>query len=717
LSNNKSPNIFFWNKDKQGKTGIMNFEQTVRKRFLFVITILGLFIIIIAYRLTDWMLFKHIDSAPEDSLMMRLTASDSEPLKKNSSKLPIELLKPKTLSFLNIPRGIIYDANLEKLAFSINAQNLVMEKRDIIKDNDAIVVLANILNISVKELNAKITETPRNWITILEDVQDKNILKEIRKRLKKYANAFSLETKYKRKYPYKNLLCHTLGFVSKDNRGLYGIENQYDDLLSGRNAKNKIFKEPIGILFYDKKVMSSFSGSNVVLTIDNYIQQIVENEIEKIYAEYSPKTISAIVMRPGTGEILAMANRPDFDANEFNKVTNTEVMRNYCISDWYEPGSTMKVVTASLLAKENLIDNIKNYHCSGRYTIYNHTYHCFDHKTHGDQKFINVMENSCNIGILQSVSPLSKNQIYKNLIDFGFGITTGCEIPGERSGFLRKPAQWSGLSKYSISIGQEVTVTPLQLINSLTTIANGGLLLRPILVKEFRDDNNNVVESIPKPQIIRRVLSKGIAKKITDIMVSVVENGTGQKAGVKGFKIAGKTGTAQAVDKKGGYSREQSISSFYGFFPADNPQFSILVVINQPTKESSGGATAAPLFNKITVRLLEYYEKYPENNIVIANTERPKINQSKKNFIESQKKDRLNPGQSNVQILNIKSGKTLMPDLTNKSKLECLKLLSNISNAYNIKLLIEGSGYLFYQNIKPNSVLKKNDVITLKFKS
>ncbi|MBP7652448.1 transpeptidase family protein [Candidatus Dependentiae bacterium] len=697
----------------------MNFEQKVKKRFLFIIFMLCLFTLVLIYRLTDWMLFKHIDSAPEDSLMLRLTSSDTELVKKTFSKLPVELLKPKQISSVNLPRGIIYDSNLEKLAFSINNRVLVMEKKDIIKDNDAIVVLSNILNISYKELNAKLKETPRNWIDLMEDLQDNTILKEIKKRLKKYENSFAVQTRYKRKYPYKNLLSHVLGFVSKDNRGLYGIENQYDDMLSGKNAKDKIFKEPIGILFYDKKVMSSFSGSNVVLTIDNYIQQIVESEINQVFEEYQPKTISAIVMRPGTGEILAMANRPDFDLNEFNKVTNTEVMRNYCISDWYEPGSTMKVVTASLLVNEKLIDDVKNYHCSGRYSVFNHTYHCFDNKSHGDQKFINVMENSCNIGIIQAVSQLSKNQIYKNLVNFGFGITTGCEIPGERAGFLRKPDLWSGLSKYSISIGQEVTVTPLQLINSLMVIPNGGILLKPIIVKEFRDDNNNIVETVKKPEIIRRVMKKNAADKVAAMMLSVVDKGTGQKAGIKGFKIAGKTGTAQAIDKRGGYSREQSISSFFGFFPVENPQFAILVAINQPVKESSGGSTAAPLFNKIAVRLLEYYEKYPVDNVMVTTADRSSINESKKNFLELQKKSTKNKSEadSSEPIINIQSGKFIMPDLKNKSKRDCLKILSTVSDLYKLKLVIEGSGFLYFQNIKPNTVLKKNDVINLKFKS
>ena len=689
----------------------MSFEKKIEFRLKIILFLFCCFVLLLIINLSKMMLFSNLNEPEEDTLLERLTKEE----KKKTAKLPLNIIKPKEISSITLPRGMIYARNLEKLAFSVKKKILVLDKRKVIEDKGAVAILSEILNTTYEELNKKFHSTNRNWIELVDDLDDEKLLDEIRRRLKKYENAFAFQTKYKRVYPHKNFLSHIIGYVSRDNRGLYGIEAAADDVLSGRNAKNKIFQEPIGILFYDKKILSSFSGSNVVLTIDFNIQQIVEQELDLIQSYYHPKSITCIVMRPKTGEILALANRPDFDPNEVNKITDPEVLRNYAISDWYEPGSTQKIVTAALLVNEDLVDDSKIINCPGRYKIYEHTYHCFNKVTHGDQTFAQVIANSCNIGIIKLVANVPKNLIYKYLLNFGYGITTGLGLIGKRAETVKPPERWSGLSKYSISIGQEITVTALQLINSLMVIPNGGALLQPRLIKEIRDDNNNVVISNDTPIIIRQAISEKTAKRVSRYLMEVIESGgTGQKAKIKGIAVAGKTGTAQTIDQQtGGYSKEDSIASFFGYFPEDKPEYAILVIVNQAGKGASGGLTAAPAFKNIAVRILEYKENYPVSDIKTAKVAPIYENDD---YIEINKRENALKNKNTVDIRLDREKNHLMPDLTGKSKRECLNILSEILKEYNINLKIEGAGYLYYQSIKPNNIIKKEQTLILKFR-
>ncbi len=322
------------------------------------------------------------------------------------------------------------------------------------------------------------------------------------------------------------------------------------------------------------------------------------------YKKYEPKNISVIVMRPRTGEILAIANKPDFDLNKFNS-TETRILKNIAVTDWFEPGSIFLPVSAAIVGNESRVEGETLISCVGRYSVYKHYYHCFNNINHGNLTLSGILENACRTGIIKSVENLDKEILYKYLVSFGFGLTTASDLNGERAGLLYKPEVWTGLSKYSISLGQELTVTALQLLNSLLVIPNGGNLLKPEIIKEIRLNENFIFQKNNEPQILRRVIKEATAEKINQYLISTVEKGTGMKARIPGIKIAGKTGATQILDENGMYSKDKSLFSFFGYFPADNPQTAILVVINTPSKEFEGKSIAAVSFKNIAEQILK----------------------------------------------------------------------------------------------------------------
>ena len=706
----------------------VSFEYRMKSRFVFVMMLFCLFLTFLTFRLSDLMLFNHFSEDKIETLSERIYNVQHKSSANAKEKLPLYIIKTRQVSPVAMPRGNIYDCNYNRLAFSVLKKALYLNKIKIEKDSNARAVLANILGIPEKELKELFNSTRQSWVKLAADLENDAYLKEVESRLKNYASDFSLQNYYKRVYPYNNLLSHVLGFVSVDNVGLSGLEESYDDILSGRTMKNKIFKEPMGILFYNKKVLSSFAGTNIVLTIDKKIQEIVEDEALKAYDELGSKNITVIASRPKTGEILAMANKPDFNLNDANseakkiaeeKKNNPSCinpMRNFAINDWYEPGSTMKVVTASILTEKGLVNDNMTFECIGRYRIGNiHTYKCYNKEVHGTLKFVNVLEHSCNSGIIQSMLKMPVKDYYQSLINFGFGITTSSDLANERTGKLSSYEKWSGLSKYSIAIGQEITVTALQMLNSLIVVPNGGYLLKPTFVKEIRDERDQIVEKIKVPQIIRQVISQTTAEKVKGYLVSVVENGTGKNAKINGINIGGKTGTAQLVEDKK-YSSDLSAASFFGFFPAEDPKIAILVVVNQATKKISGGMTAAPLFKKIAMRILEEQGEYFPADLVKLVVDV----KNKKKYGDSTSiyKDDLTI-KTSAKLQNKTehfSEHNTMPDLQAKSKRECMSILSEKISDLNLDVKIEGSGFLFYQSVKPKEELKNNTEIVLKFK-
>ena len=502
-------------------------------------------------------------------------------------------------------RGFIVDRNGDKLALSLETYSVYVRPEEIEQKSNTAKKLASILEIEYGNiLNLLNRKKSFIWIQRQVDLKYAKDLEELD------IKGVYLEKEYKRYYPNSNLASHVIGFSGVDNKGLEGIEYYFDDvLLPGR--------------IDDKKTnYSTYSrGYTIVLTIDKYIQEIVEEEINRSWKQTGAKLITVIVMNPSTGEILALANKPGYDLNKFNKFTDSTI-RNKAVTDSFEPGSTFKIFIASILLDTGLVHEEDIFLCKGQIDVEGITIH--DTRVHGRVTYRQVLEKSCNVGMIKSVKQIDKITLYERLRAFGFGTPTGINLSGEARGLLRNPKDWSRISKFAISIGQEVSVTPLQLITAASAIANRGVLMQPRIVKQIENHNGSVFKKYT-PLKIRRVIDEETAEIVLDVLTGVLsEKGTGYKAKIDGYTIGGKTGTAQIADsEKGGYLENQFYASFIGFVPIPNPRIVMLVTLDRPSKEVYGGQSAAPIFKSIVERIAPYMNILPSfSEIYILNNEK-----------------------------------------------------------------------------------------------
>jgi cell division protein FtsI/penicillin-binding protein 2 len=492
-----------------------------------------------------------------------------------------------------IERGFITDRNGEKLALSLETYSIYARPSEIQGKKGTAQLLSRTLNIPyeriLKSLNSR---KPFVWVQRQVDVTYSESLEGLD------IEGIYLEKEYKRYYPFKQLAAHVVGFAGIDQRGLEGIEYHFDEALLPKRIEGRTATVP-----------SYRRGYTVVLTIDRYIQEIVEEELQAAYNSTGARLISAIVMHPSTGEILAVANQPGYDLNNFNRYSD-DVKRNKAITDSFEPGSTFKIFIAATLMNQGLVDESDSFVCRGSIDVYDVTIH--DTDTHNELDFREVLERSCNVGMIKSVDRIEASKLYDQLRDFGFGEPTGINLPGEARGILRNPKDWSGISKYMIAIGQEVSVTPLQLVSAASALANGGILMQPRIVKRIEKPDGSILKEY-NPIQLRRVVESDKADSILDILVGVLsDRGTGYKARLEGYNVAGKTGTAQIADTvKGGYMDDQFYASFVGFLPVPDPKIVILVTLDRPVGETYGGQTAAPIFKNIVERIAPYLNILP----------------------------------------------------------------------------------------------------------
>jgi cell division protein FtsI (penicillin-binding protein 3) len=360
-------------------------------------------------------------------------------------------------------------------------------------------------------------------------------------------------------------------------------------------------------------------GKDLVLTIDETIQFYAEKELEKAVRESGAKWGTVIIAYPSSGEILAMANFPTYDLNNLPP-SPTVVDRNNAIHHNFEPGSTFKVVTASAALETNKVSLADSFDCSQGYISVAGKL-IRDHQHYGILSFPEVIIHSSNVGTVQLSHNLDKNSFYKTIRKFGFGKKTGINLPAEEKGIFRKVKDWSRISPASLSIGYEISVTALQMLQAVNIIANDGVLVPPRIVRRVLNASNQSTRNPLRPM---RTISRETASILTSILQAVVQGGTGSPARIAGYRIAGKTGTAQIFDPSiGRYSSEAHIASFVGFVPADNPAFSIIVVIDEPTGSYYGGEVAGPVFREISKQLLQYLkiprQKTPQRNIIAEN--------------------------------------------------------------------------------------------------
>jgi cell division protein FtsI/penicillin-binding protein 2 len=556
-------------------------------------------------------------------------------------------------------RGYIRDRNGFILAISIEKNSLFANPEEIQNPEETARIVSKLLQIPPETIRGKFNKKKR-FIWIKRKIDDA-VADEIRKI---DMPGLYLKKEYKRVYPHEGLASNIVGFVGIDNNGLAGIEYSFDDTLSARDA--------MAVPFFTGKNF----GRSITLTIDRFIQHSAEKEIEKAVALYRAKQGTVLVLEVKTGRILAMAKTPGFNPNRYYEYPPF-TLRNFSFIDSFEPGSTMKMISLSSILENNPAMANNRYTCSGWIDISDARINCTG--VHGTIGMDDIIRYSCNVGVIQAVKGIKKTNLYDTLTKFRFGMKTGIELPGETEGILRGWNKWSGLSKFSIAIGQEISVTALQLAAAFSAIGNGGVYIAPSIIESIEDHDGKVVRTF-RPAAGKRIISKKISEKLIHLMRGVVVSGTGQRAGSAYYCVAGKTGTSQKFIKARGYS-DRVLASFIGLAPCEDPAVCILVVIDDPADKLSGGQIATPVFAGLIDKVL---------------------------FRLGVKKQRLKTRdpihRSNRQARF--DGKT-MPDFNGLRISESLSALIEMKKQYHIQYSINGTGTVYSQQPAPGARLEQ----------
>ena len=497
---------------------------------------------------------------------------------------------------LKAERGDIYDRKGRLLATTVKSISYAIDP-SILKDTSSIKeickVVKNITGDSSSTLFNKIINSKKSFLWLVRGVSSDLGLPLDKMKLR---GLIRIEEP-KRIFLYGSVASQIVGCTDIDNNGLSGIELSCDSLLKGVAGTIMMVRDATGKLnpTASKPLINPVSGKSITLTIDIELQRIAENELFIGIKNSGSEAGSVIIQDPATGEILAMASYPTFDPNNMD-VVYPGAMRNRAVTDAYEPGSTFKVITAAAAIEENVISKNDMVDGHNGYIKYDDYEIKDDHPT-GKVKFFEAMERSSNVVFSDISYRIPTNYLFKYIRDFGFGLTYGIEIPGETSGKIKSPAQLDGVTKRFLGFGYSILVTPLQMVNAYSTIANQGKMMKPYIIKSISNHKNEIILK-NSPLKIREVISESTALDITDMLYGVVENGTGKEAGIRGLKISGKTGTAQQI-MDSVYSKQHYTASFAGYLPSDNPKLTIMVLLDRPKTNIYGGSTAAPIFRNI----------------------------------------------------------------------------------------------------------------------
>jgi cell division protein FtsI/penicillin-binding protein 2 len=511
-------------------------------------------------------------------------------------------------------RGEIFDANNEVLAHNVPVETIVADSTLLNNIEGATSLLSAALKMPASEVSEKL-RAGRRYMIVKREVPEA-VATTLRDQLRaKNVRGIYFERDSARIYPNGSMLCHVIGFTDFEHRGIQGVESSMEQYLHGEDGYRCIEHNRAGqeIVLYRGQEHAPRDGYQVHLTVDLNLQNIVENEIDAAMQEFHPAKATIILMRPQTGEILAMANRPNFDLN-LRAAAKPEQMKNRAVIDMMEPGSTFKIVAAAAALNERKMKPDTMVFCeNGAWTYGGRVLH--DHKAYGELSVRDVLIKSSNIGAAKLAMGVGEEKFYEYIRRFGFGDRTGIELPGEISGMVHSPKSWSKISITRIPMGHEIGVTPLQMTTAMATIANGGKLVTPRIVKSITESNGKTVTTF-SPIVLRQVISSQTATIIGDALRGVVsDRGTAAAAAVPGFIIAGKTGTAQKVDPKGGYEHGKYIVSFTGYLPADRPEFVGLVVLDDAHTDKPelnyGGLVAGPIFARVAEKAARYLDLEP----------------------------------------------------------------------------------------------------------
>ncbi len=498
-------------------------------------------------------------------------------------------------------RGKILDVKGRELTTNETAASVILIPQQIKNKEETAKHLADILNISEADAMAYVSKQASS---VRIHPEGRKINKEQELALKQLnLPGVYLAKDSKRYYPHDDFLSHVLGFTGIDNQGLTGLELVYDEKLKGKSGSFSYFSDAKGgkIPNLENVYIPPKDGLHLKTTIDLDIQTIVERELNYAEYKYRPDGAIAIVVDPKSGEVLAMSSRPNFSPAHYQKVPSSVFNRNLPIWSTFEPGSTFKIITLAAALEENLVNLEKDrFFDHGHITVGGARLRCWKKGGHGSQTLLEVVENSCNPGFVHIGQMLGEKKLFSYIQRFGFGEKTGIDLQGEGTGIIFKPEQVGPVELATTSFGQGVSVTPIQQVMAVSAAVNGGYLYEPYIAKEWIDPQTEEVVEKNEPKLKRRVLSEETSKKIREALESVVANGTGRPAYIDGYRVGGKTGTAQKVGPDGRYMANNHIVSFIGFAPADDPELVVYVAIDNPKNTIQfGGVVAAPIVRQI----------------------------------------------------------------------------------------------------------------------
>lgn len=698
-----------------------------------------------------------------------------------SEELTISALNQLTRTeTINSNRGVIYDRNNKELAINVTKSNVfynldVLTKKSEESDEDFqnrknklfeedAKIISSILEIDEDELREKMNG--KKIIRVGTNV-DRTLAQELLSKRKEFIDekkknlyGLSSEDVTRRYYPFNNLASHVIGFTNDENVGQYGIEASFDEELSGISGKNISIKDNAHrkIPLTDEKTYAAKEGYSVVLSLDSNIEQFAESAAEKALKETSADSVSVIVQDTKNSQILAMTTKGDYNLNDPKAPTNEKEekewdnldykekqniwydnWRNFNVNDQIEPGSTFKLITAASALEQATTNPDKHYTCTGVLSdIKGMKIRCT--APPGDKTFAKAIEESCNITLVKVGRELGKENFLKYINAFGFGKKTGIELNGEATGMIPRTSDEIGPVRLStMSYGHGIAVTPIQLINAVSAIANGGFLNTPSLIKEIRDVNGNVIKK-ENPELKRRVISENTSNTMKNLMERVVTNGTGKKAQVPGYRVGGKTGTAYIPSKNGGYE-DAFMSSFVGVAPLNDPKITVLVILNNPKGVALGGAVAAPVAGEVMKNTLNYLniprteevkksdeEEFAEvpnvRGLLVEDAGKILLDRGFKFNINSKRVPNgsvvveQNPSQGayvnldkiiDLVIDGNTSDKITMPDLSKKTRKESIAILKTLNLEYNIK----GDGNFYTQSPKAGEKITRNGIVEL----
>ncbi|WP_277287899.1 penicillin-binding protein [Veillonella montpellierensis] len=594
---------------------------------------------------------------------------------------------------LQSPRGTIYDRNGNPLAMSMMTKSLYADPAMIKKTPEEIAeLLAPYVTIPKDEIAARLRQdTAFVWLDRMMDPDKSKAVQEIM--AQEGLEGLNFVEESRRFYPNSELAAQVLGFVGTDDKGLDGLEMVLDDTIRGTIAEELIATDAKGNAIFGS-VMSKFlpnKGESVTLTLDSTVQFIAERALDTAMATTKPAHASVIIMDPKTGEILALANRPTYDPNHYEKGSK-ESFKNIAVTNLYEPGSTFKPIIASAALASNKWSLDTVYHDVGYIKTNDHVMKNWNGEGYGDVRLLDILKFSINTGMAKIGITTGPKILVDYVKKFGFGQPTGIELPGEGEGILFEADQMADVDTASMSIGQSIAVTPLQMVRAFGAIANGGKMMKPHIIKSYNNSDGSVV-STTEPEEVGQPIPSSVAQTIVDILEKEVSEGGGHNAMVEGYHFAGKTGTAQKLNTEyGGYLDGRYIASFIGFGPVEDPRFVALVVIDDPSQGSIyGGQIAAPVFKDIMSQLVRYYQISPS---VREQEKTTKVEKRSLPTVTKQGNDRI-----------------VIPDFTGYSFGEVRQWLHEAGLAF----IPDGTGYAVSQDIPAGTEVTDDETVRVVF--